>query len=159
MNLSKETKGLIKKSLIDKRVLVNVLLNYEERIIYLNSKVKEYKNLIKEGKIENPLYLEVYIDKLEEAKVKKRTILEVLSPCEIVVNKEKYYLKYYVRFSKSEEYMFYNRINEKELFLYPKLKVRKRFLKKNKTKRYDIYSTQFLNKIYELINSGKYKIV
>lgn len=159
MNLSKETKVLIKKSLIDKRVLVNVLLNYEERIIYLNSKVKEYKNLIKEGKIENPLYLEVYIDKLEEAKVKKRTILEALSPCEIVVNKEKYYLKYYVRFSKSEEYMFYNRINEKELFLYPKLKVRKRLLKKNKTKRYDIYSTQFLNKIYELINSGKYKIV
>lgn len=159
MNLSKETKVLIKKSLIDKRVLVNVLLNYEERIIYLNSKVKEYKNLIKEGKIGNPLYLEVYIDKLEEAKVKKRTILEALSPCEIVVNKEKYYLKYYVRFSKSEEYMFYNKINEKELFLYPKLKVRKRLLKKNKTKRYDIYSTQFLNKIYELINSGKYKIV
>ena len=159
MNLSKETKVLIKKSLTDKRVLVNVLLNYEERIIYLNSKVKEYKNLIKEGKIENPLYLEVYIGKLEEAKVKKRTILEALSPCEIVVNKEKYYLKYYVRFSKSEEYMFYNRINEKELFLYPKLKVRKRLLKKNKTKRYDIYSTQFLNKIYELINSGKYKIV
>ena len=159
MNLSKETKVLIKKSLIDKRVLVNVLLNYEERIIYLNSKVKEYKNLIKEGKIENPLYLEVYIDKLEEAKVKKRTILEALSPCEIVVNKEKYYLKYYIRFSKNEEYMFYNKINEKELFLYPKLKVRKRLLKKNKTKRYDIYSTQFLNKIYELINSGKYKIV
>ena len=159
MNLSKETKVLIKKSLIDKRVLVNVLLNYEERIIYLNSKVKEYKNLIKEGKIENPLYLEVYIDKLEEAKFKKRTILEALSPCEIVVNKEKYYLKYYVRFSKSEEYMFYNKINEKELFLYPKLKVRKRLLKKNKTKRCDIYSTQFLNKIYELINSGKYKIV
>lgn len=158
MGITKEIKKQVNQGNLDKLLIVHVVLNYDQRIKYIRSKIEEYESLLKEGRIDNELYLELYIDKYEETKFKRNAVLDSLSPCEIILNKNNYYLKYYIRFSKSEDYILYAPLKEKDLFLYPKLKIRKRRLIK-KQYNYEIYSPQFLNKIYEIINSGKYKII
>lgn len=158
MVITKEIKKQVNQGILDKLLIVNVVLNYDQRIKYIKSKIDEYKSLLKDGCIDNELYLELYIDKYEEAKFKRNAVLDCLSPCEIILNKNNYYLKYYVRFSKTKDYILYAPLKEKDIFLYPKLKIRKRRLVKKKYD-FEVYSPQFLNKIYQIINSGKYKII
>lgn len=158
MKTPKELKSMINSGIINEKIIVNVVLNYEAKIKYVQDKIKEYTRLYDRGFIDKKLYLELYESKLEELKVKRNTVLDSLTPCEIVLYKESYYLKYYVRFNLIEDYILYNKISKKELFLYPKLKIRKRVLK-NKKYNFEAYTSQFINKVFEMINDGIYKIV
>lgn len=158
MRTNKEMKLMIDNKTISRKMIVNAILNYDDKIKQIKQKIKEYQELLEEGTLVEKNFLENYEDKLEEFKFKRNVILESFSPCEIVKAKEKYYLKYYIRFSFLEDYIFYSYLNDKNIYLYPKLKIKKRLLKRKKYN-YERYTTHFLNKIYDLINNGRYEII
>ena len=156
MQTDKTLKDLVKKKLVTKEMLLNSILNYENRLKEVKIKIKEYKKFL-ENDPNYQKYYEIYKTEFRDLIFKKKELLMCFKPRNIVFVNGKYYLKFKEEL-KNVKIILFCRLYKNELFMYKSLKAYKNKVF-SKPYSYDKYTMNFCNKIYDLINSGDYKII
>lgn len=156
MQTEKVLKDLVKKKMLTKEMIINAVINYENRIKDVKVKIKEYEKL-KETDFDYIKYCEIYKTEFRDLIYKKKQLLYNLKPKCIVMSNSKYYLKFKETL-KDLDVTLFCRLYKEELFLFGYLKrFRGRVYSKSYT--YDKYTMNFCNKIFDLISVGDYKII